>query len=87
MEMNFESQLQKLIIQSDEPMGKKYQYVLEQLKSENIENNLSEIGEDENDVDVLDEGVGEEEPNEVPAIANYPKRGDEVLAEFVIDGD
>lgn len=53
-------------------MSKKYEFVLEQLMNSQPNPNLSEIGEDENDIDYLDdEDIGEEEPNEVPKSVNY----------------
>ena len=65
--MNFESKLEKLIEDEDEGMSKKYSYVLNQLRSDIVENNLSELNEDENDMDLFEEEeLGEEEPNEIP---------------------
>lgn len=53
-----------------------------------MENNLSELNEDENDMDLLDEeGLGEEEPNEIPKEIPYPERGDELLEKFKLEGD
>ena len=65
--MNVESKLEKLIEDEDEGMSKKYSYVLNQLRSDIVENNLSELNEDENDMDLFEEEeLGEEEPNEIP---------------------
>lgn len=86
--MNFEGRLEKLIDTSDESMSKKYAYVLSQLKNETMENNLSELNEDENDMDLLEEEeLGEEEPNEVPKEIAYPIKGEELLNRFRLEGD
>lgn len=55
------------------------------MNNENSDSNLSEIGEDENDVDIMeDDELGEEEPNEIPRNINYFPWGEEILKEFVI---
>ena len=49
---------------------------------------MSELGEDENDIDYLDdEDLGDEEPNEVPKQANYHLQGEQILSEFILDSD
>lgn len=78
--MDFESQLHALARNNDDEMSKKYEFVIDQLLNDQITSNLSELGEDENDIDYLDdEDIGEEEPNEIPKPANYQQRGDDLL--------
>ncbi len=88
MEMGFENKLKDLIEVSDEAFAKRYSYILGQLRSENIETNLSELNEDENDMDLLDEEEfwAEEENENAPEI-DFGTRGEDLLKDFKLEGD
>ena len=88
IEMGFEEKLGALIQTSDEAFSKRYSYILGQLKRDSIETNLSELNEDENDMDLLDEEeFWAEEENENAPEVDFTLRGEDLLKEFKLEGD
>lgn len=73
---------------SPEKFQKHYKFVLNQLLSEGEEDgNLSEINEEEHDVDLLeDEEIGEEDELPDPIDDNFSLRGEELLSNFLLAG-
>ena len=86
--MNFDNILKTLIQNSPEKFKKHYTYVLNQLNAESEEDgNLSEINEDENDVDLLeDEEIGEEDEEGDPIDENFGLRGEDLLQNSPLEG-
>ena len=86
--LKFVSNLNHLIETSEEKFKKHYRYIMNQLMSEdNDEGNLSELNEDENDVDLLeDEEIGEEDELPDPIEEGYSPIGEDLLKDFELEG-
>lgn len=88
LETGFEERLQKIIHQSDEALAKRYKYVLAQLLNESPEANLSELNEDENDMDLIDEDeFWIEEENENAPEVEFMMEGEELLVQFKLEAE
>lgn len=88
LEMGFEERLRALTESSDEAFAKRYEYVLAQLLSDGGETTLSELNEDEHDVDlVTEEEFWAEEENENAPEVEYEAEGEELLARWALSGE
>ena len=88
LEMGFEDRLQQLIATSDEEFGKRYNYVLRQLLSDAGETTLSELNEDEHDVDLIEEEeFWVEEENENAPEVEFEVEGERLLERFALSGE
>lgn len=87
LEMGFAEKIETLIEQADDNLAKRYTYVLEHLLSDGIETTFSELNEDENDLDLIDEDEfwTEEENENAPEIDNE-ENGDVILQAFRLQG-
>lgn len=88
LEMGFEERLKALAESSDEAFAKRYEYVLQQLLSDGAETTLSELNEDEHDVDLVnEEEFWAEEENENAPEVEYEIEGEELLARWALSGE
>lgn len=88
LKLKFGEKLQHMIEMSDEKFQKHYKYILNQLLSDAQEDpNLSEINEDENDVDLLeDEEIAEEDEFDDPIDPGFNPLGEDLLRHLSLEG-
>ena len=89
MKMGIEQRIRD-IIKNDSKYAHSYNYVLEQLnenKSE-FEENLSEVNEEDNDADLInqDDCCDEDSEEEAPEVT-FDRRGEDLLKEFKLEGE
>ena len=88
LEMGFDSKLRDLIADADEELQKRYEYVLAQLLSSGDDSNMSELNEDEHDVDLTeDEDLASDEEAENAPNVVYDVHGEAILQTFKLEGD
>lgn len=88
LEMGFHSKFKELMSIADENLQKRYEYVLSQLQSEVTDENLSELNEDEQDVELAedDDSWCDDEIENAPEV-EFDVRGEDLLALFKLEGD
>lgn len=88
LEMGFEKKIKDLMEASNDELRTRYKYILDQLTSENNDANFSQLNEDENDFDILeDEEKFLEEENEKPSEVNYHLNDDEIILSYKLEGE
>lgn len=86
-EMGFEDRLRQLSLGADPQLRRRCEYILELLLSDAADTNLSELNEDDNDFDLIEEEEGlEEDENEVPDEAGWKVSGEQLLKDFAYEG-
>ena len=88
LEMGFDSKFKELMGAAEESLQKRYEHVLKQLHTSTVGENLSELNEDEQDVELADDDDSwfDDEIEDAPEV-EYNARGEDLLSVFKLEGD